>query len=63
VVRPRKVPSLSPPPTSPIATMIALVFGGFCALPATAWILATFFPDRYREIVAGVPGFIRGWLP
>ncbi len=62
VVRPRKVPQLSAPPSSPVATMITLVFGGFCAVPATAWILATFFPDRYREIVAGFPGFIRGWL-
>jgi uncharacterized protein YbaR (Trm112 family) len=63
VVRPRNVPQLPPPASNTIATMIAVGFGGFCALPATAWILARFFPDRYREIVASLPDSIRGWLP
>jgi uncharacterized protein YbaR (Trm112 family) len=58
VVRPRNVPRLSAPPVNPAILFAAVVLGGFCALPATAWILATFFPDRYREIVAGVAGFI-----
>ena len=63
VVRPENVPRLSAVASNPLMTMIAVVVGGFCALPATAWILAMLFPERYREIVAGVPDFIRGWLP
>jgi len=63
VVRPRNVLRLSPPPSNPVVTMIALVFGGVCALPVTAWILVTFFPEKYREIVAGMPHVIRNWLP
>lgn len=40
-----------------------LVFGGLLAPFATAWILAAFLPKGYSGMVAGVPGFIRGWLP
>ncbi|MFM8494701.1 MAG: hypothetical protein ACKOEM_04140 [Planctomycetia bacterium] len=62
VVRPRNAPRRSPTPSNTFPAMIAVVFGGVCALPATAWILATFFPDRCREILKSLPDTIRSWL-
>lgn len=62
VVRPSNVPQLSAVPSSPVAAMIAVIIGGVCALPATAWILAMFFPERYREILASLPDTVRSWL-
>ena len=48
VVRPRKVPSLSAPASSPVATMIAIVLGGICALPGHADHAAAHLEDKVR---------------
>jgi hypothetical protein len=63
VVRPRNVRRSSASQSNPVVAIIAVVFGGVCALPATAWILAMFFPDRYREILTSLPDSIKSWLP
>ena len=62
VVRPRKVPQLSAAPSSPVATMIAIVFGGVCALPATLIILRFVSKKRFDDVASMLPDFLVGWL-
>jgi len=61
-VRPPRVPPLSPPPSSPIAGVIAVVFGGVCAIPITLILLRMISKKRFDDIAMLLPDFLVGWL-
>lgn len=62
VVRPRRIPTLSAPPSNPAVTMIAIVFGGFCALPVTLIILRFVSKKSFDDVASVLPDFLVGWL-
>ena len=62
VMRPRRIPRLSTPPSNQVVTMIAIVFGGVCALPVTLIILRFVSKKRFDDVASVLPDFLVGWL-
>lgn len=62
VVRPRKPPAAAIP-SSLVATMIAVVLGGICSLPAVLVILRLVSKQKFEAVAAMLPEFLVGWLP
>jgi len=62
VVRPLRVPQLSPPSSSSIAVVISVVFGGVCSIPITLVLLRIISKERFERLASVLPEFLVGWL-
>jgi len=63
VVRPRNMPSLSPHKESAVPQLIAVVFGGMCALPLTQLLLWFVFQKDPLGVASLLPAALRALLP
>lgn len=59
VVRPRNVPRRVRFEENAVATMLAIVFGGMCAVPLVLIILHVFAPEQFKLIIRVLPAFLR----
>jgi hypothetical protein len=61
-VQSRFVPRPSVFPSGPLATMVAVVLGGVCAVPATLVILRFVSPEQFERVAELAPKFLTDWL-
>lgn len=59
VVRPRNVPRRARSEENVVATMLAIIFGGMCAVPVVLIILHMFAPEQFKQIIRLLPAFLR----
>lgn len=62
VVRPRRFVPRAMPVDSPVATLVAVAFGGICAIPIALLILRVIAPAAFRRVVEALPDFLKTWL-
>jgi len=62
VVRPRNIPRPYKHADQPVATFIAVVFGGVCAIPVALTILRLISKERFDRVAVLLPEFIVAWL-
>lgn len=62
VVRPKNAAARAKPETEALATLVAIVFGGVCAVPITLWLLKIIAPREFAKLSTVLPDFLTSWL-
>lgn len=62
VVRPRNAAARARPEAGALATLVAIVFGGVCAVPITLWLLKIIAPRELEKLSTVLPNFLTAWL-
>lgn len=62
VIRPKNAAKIAKADSESLASLVAIVLGGVCAIPMTLVLLRITSPKEFENLAASLPDFLTAWL-